>query len=161
MRRRRSLGDKCQLEVVDDAIHHGVGCEERNDLHRGAALRTGHGVDFKNLADHLCLSPARDSRALLHDDERRLVGLSLAHLPPVGVGIEAEISHSDGFGLKKPSGDPRGYAPLVAGRSPRRRGSERSEHWKGEGRLSPPVHQGRGVPGAKATKFNSSGFQSR
>jgi hypothetical protein len=29
-------------------------------------------------------------------------------------------------------GDPRGYAPLVAGQSPRRGGRERSERWKGE-----------------------------
>ena len=62
-----------------------------------------------------------------------LIGLCLSRFPPVGVPVEAVVSHSDGFGLKKPSGDPRGYGPLVAGRSPRRGGSERSERWKGEG----------------------------
>jgi hypothetical protein len=34
--------------------------------------------------------------------------------------------------VSKSMGDPRGYAPLVAGQSPRRGGRERSERWKGE-----------------------------
>ena len=34
-------------------------------------------------------------------------------------------------------GVPRGYDPLVAGRSPRRGGRERSDRWKGEGEALP------------------------
>jgi len=64
---------------------------------------------------------------LLHDDEGMLIGLCLSHLAPVGVPLEAVVSHSDGFGLKKPSGEPSEYVPLVAERSLRRRGSEGSE----------------------------------
>jgi len=94
--RRRSLGDKCQLKVLDDPVHHGIVCDEGDDLHVSSALSTNQRVDFKNFADHLCPAPAGDSRVLLlHDDKGMLIGLCLAHLTPVGVPVEAEISHSD------------------------------------------------------------------
>ena len=46
-------------------------------------------------ADHPGPAPG-DSRALLlHDEEGRLSGLGLSHLAPVGVGVEARVSHGD------------------------------------------------------------------
>ena len=49
LRRRRSLRDKCQLEVVDAPVHHGLVCKESDDAHPAATSRTGHGIDFENL----------------------------------------------------------------------------------------------------------------
>jgi len=53
MRRRRSLCNKSQLEVIDDSVHHGVVGEEGDDLHRPSASRADHGVEFKDFPDHL------------------------------------------------------------------------------------------------------------
>ena len=39
MRRRRPLGGKARLEVVDDYIHHSIIVEEGVDIHRAVALR--------------------------------------------------------------------------------------------------------------------------
>jgi len=57
----------------------------------------------------------------------------------VGVGVEAVISDSESFGKPKLSGNPRGYVPLVAGRSLRKGGRERSDRWKGETRSGFPL----------------------
>lgn len=37
--------------MVDDPVHHGIVCNESDDLHLAAALGAGQGVDFVNLAD--------------------------------------------------------------------------------------------------------------
>ncbi|MFP4083251.1 MAG: hypothetical protein ACLFVG_10940 [Candidatus Aminicenantes bacterium] len=47
MRRRRSLGDKCQLEVVDDPVHHGIVGEEGDDAHLAATSGTEQRVDLE------------------------------------------------------------------------------------------------------------------
>ncbi len=52
----RQIGDKCQPQVVDDAIYHSIAGEEGYEAHLSAALRAEERVDFINLADHL--SPA-------------------------------------------------------------------------------------------------------
>jgi len=44
--RRGPLGNEGQLEVVDDVVHDGGVCQESDDLHDAAAVRTGHEVDF-------------------------------------------------------------------------------------------------------------------
>jgi len=51
----------------------------------------------------------------------------------------------------KAAGMPRGMAPLVAGRSPRRGGTERSEGWKGEGEAD--------SPSKKSLRGNSRAFE--
>lgn len=91
MSANRSLRDKCQLEVIDDAVNHGIVGDEGDDAHLSTALRADQRVDFKNLADHLCPFAARDSRAfLLNDDEGMLVHVWLAHLSlaSAGTGLE-------------------------------------------------------------------------
>jgi hypothetical protein len=54
--RRGPVCDEGQLEVVDDAVHHGIVGKESDNLHRAAALGTDHRVDFINFTNHL--SPA-------------------------------------------------------------------------------------------------------
>jgi len=95
-RGRGSLGDKCQLEVMDDPVDHGIIRNKSDELHVSTALGTNQRVDLVHFLDHLRPAPAGDSRALLlHDDEGMGVGLCLSHLAPVGVPAEAVISHSD------------------------------------------------------------------
>jgi len=36
---------------MDDPVHHRIVCDEGDDAHPALASRTGHGVDFENLAD--------------------------------------------------------------------------------------------------------------
>ncbi len=57
----------------------------------------------------------------------------------MGIGGEAVISDRESFGQPKLSGDPRGYLPLVAGRSLRKGDRERSDRWKGETRSGFPL----------------------
>jgi len=98
--------------VINDSVHHGIVCEEGDDAHLAAPWWAGQRVDFKNPAAHFGPAVAGDSRALLfNEDEGMLVGLCLSHLLPVGVPVEAVISHSDAFGLKKPWGS-KGGMPL-------------------------------------------------
>jgi hypothetical protein len=90
------LGDKCQFEVADDFVDHGIVGQEGDDLHRGAALRTDRGVDFIDFADHL--GPALGGagpQLLLYDPEGESLQARLPDFSPVGVGIEAVISHRD------------------------------------------------------------------
>jgi len=49
MRWEWSLGDKGELEVIDDSIHYGEVGEEGDDAHRAATLRTDQGTDFAGL----------------------------------------------------------------------------------------------------------------
>jgi len=65
VRWRRSLRDKSQLEVVDNPVHHGIVGEEGDDLHRGAALDTGQGVNFVHFADHLGPALGREAPELV------------------------------------------------------------------------------------------------
>ncbi|MDY0231465.1 MAG: hypothetical protein RBR88_03175 [Candidatus Saccharicenans sp.] len=84
MGRRRSFGDKGQVEVVDDAVDHGLVCEESDDAHLSAATRAEHRANLINLKDHL--GPALRENGLellLHYLESeslmdRLLDLSLA-----------------------------------------------------------------------------------
>jgi len=46
MRRWRSLGDKGQLEVIDDAIHHGTVGDEGNDTHFPLASGAGQRINL-------------------------------------------------------------------------------------------------------------------
>ena len=39
LRRRGSLGNKCQLQVIDDPVHYGIIRKEGDDLHRRSAPR--------------------------------------------------------------------------------------------------------------------------
>ncbi len=63
------------------------------------------------------------------------VELCLLHLSLVGVPVEAIISHSDGFSLKKPSGDPRGMTLWPQGKA--REGEAVSEANVGRGKSFP------------------------
>jgi len=81
---------------MDDPVHHGIVGEESDDLHRGAALDTGQGIHLKDFSDHLCPAAAGDPRALLlNDDGWMLVHLCLAHLAPVSIGVQAEVTEGD------------------------------------------------------------------
>ncbi len=53
VRRRGSLCDKCQLEMIDDPVDHGIVCQEGNDLHLSAALRADQRIHLVDFADHL------------------------------------------------------------------------------------------------------------
>ena len=93
--RRRLLGDKCQHQVVDDPVHHGIVCDEGDDAHPALAFRADQRVNLINLTNHLGPAPARDSRTLLLNEEQgMLIGLCLSHLTSVGVGVDAVRAHS-------------------------------------------------------------------
>lgn len=59
MRRWWPLCNKCKLEVVSDAIDHRIVGYEGDDAHFCLAFGTGHGINFVDLADHLCPAAAR------------------------------------------------------------------------------------------------------
>jgi len=44
VRRGRSLGDKCQLEVIDDSVHHRIVDEESDDAHPALSSRSDQRV---------------------------------------------------------------------------------------------------------------------
>jgi len=67
LRRRGLRFDKCQLKVVDDAIHHGIVCEEGDDAHLAAISGTQQRVDFKDLPNHLGLSVGVEAEAAAGD----------------------------------------------------------------------------------------------
>jgi hypothetical protein len=91
-----SLCHKGELEVVDDAIDHGEDGEEGDDTHFPLAFGTDQGVGFIHLADHGGPASAWDLRALLLDEEEYgQAMLSLAHLTPMSIGIEAEVTNHD------------------------------------------------------------------
>jgi len=102
MRRRGSLRDKRQLEVVDDAVHRGIVGEEGDDLHRAAALGADHRVNLIDFADHLGPALGRDRAELLLHDQERDSGLTcLLDLPPMRISVEAEVT--DGVVQRWPS----------------------------------------------------------
>ena len=57
--------------MVGDPIHHGIVCDESNDLHPAAAFRAEHRIDFINLADHLSPALGRDAPELVLDNPER------------------------------------------------------------------------------------------
>jgi hypothetical protein len=63
--RGRLVGDKGQLEVVDDAVHHGIVREASDNLHRAAAARAEQGVILADLLNHLGLALAGDGPDLV------------------------------------------------------------------------------------------------
>ena len=96
MRWWRFIGDKGQLEVIDDSIHHGIVGEEGDNPHLSAALRADHRIDFIDFADHLSPAFGGDgSELLLHYPNRERLQVRLLDLPPVGVSVETVISDSD------------------------------------------------------------------
>lgn len=102
-----SIGNKGQLEVIDDSIHHGLICEESNDPHFSAALGADHGVDFIHLTDHL--GPAfrgNGSELRLHHAEMGNFAACLLDFPPVGVSVEAVISDCDLAFIRDMGSDP-------------------------------------------------------
>ena len=86
LRRRRSLCDKCQLEVVDDPVHYGIVCKESDDAHPAATSGAGQRVDFENLADNL-------GPAAVGDIQQELLPHPLTpFLPPLGMAGWAKSS---------------------------------------------------------------------
>jgi len=80
--------------VVDDLVLHGIVGEEGDDAHLASALRTDHGVNFIHFTDHL--SPALGGDGLVLDNpERKSRKVCLPDLAPMGVDVEAKISHHD------------------------------------------------------------------
>jgi len=89
LRRRGSLGDKRQLEVADDAVHHGIVCQESNDLHLSAASGADQGVHLIDLADHFGPAFRGGGSELLFDNPERKGGQTgLLDFPPVGVSVD-------------------------------------------------------------------------
>jgi len=79
--------------VADDAIHHGIIGEESDDLRRAAAMRADHRINFIDFADHLGPALGGDGpELLLHNPESKRPEASLFDLPPVGVGVDAEVA---------------------------------------------------------------------
>jgi hypothetical protein len=76
MRRRGPLRDKGQVEVVDDAVDHGIVGEESDDLHRAAALRADHRINFIDFTDHIGPAFGGDGPELFlhHPEKDRLLG---------------------------------------------------------------------------------------
>ena len=74
-----SLGDKGELEVVDDFIH-------------TTASRTDHGIDLIDLTDHLDPALGRDGPELLLDNgEGGKRQACLLNLPSMSVCVQAEV----------------------------------------------------------------------
>ena len=96
VRRRRLRRHERQLEVVDDAVHYGIVGKEGNDAHPTPALGTEQGVDLVNLPDHGRPPLGRDAlKFLLDHTERKSRKARLPDFPPMGVGVEAEITDGD------------------------------------------------------------------
>ena len=86
LRRRRPLGDKGQLEVVDDPVHYGGLREEGDDFHPASALRANHRIDLIDLPDHFGPALGGDApRLLLDNAQRSRRQARLADLPPMGL----------------------------------------------------------------------------
>jgi len=64
----RSCGDEGELEVIDDSVHHGIVCEEGDDLHCGAALRAEERGNFIDFAANLGPAPGRETPAVLLEE---------------------------------------------------------------------------------------------
>ena len=93
--------------MIDDPVHHRIVGEEGNNAHLSPALRTGQGIDLVDFPDHLGPASAGDSWAfLLDEDEFLLTRLPLAHLAPVGIGIEPEVTDGHLSLVRDMRGDP-------------------------------------------------------
>jgi len=82
--------------VVDDPVHHAVVGEESDDLHLPTALGAEHGIDFIDFTDHLGPAFGRETpELLLHHPERKRPKACLPDLPPMSIGVQAEVTDSD------------------------------------------------------------------
>ena len=81
--------------MVDDPIDHGIVGEESDNLHRAAALRTDHGVNFEDLADHLGPALGRRTSGLLLHPERERPKACLPELSSMSVRVQAVVSDRD------------------------------------------------------------------
>jgi hypothetical protein len=82
--------------VVDDPIDHLIIRDKGEDLHRTATFGTDHGVNFKDLADHLGPAFGRDGPHLrLGQPQNQRRDARLPDLPPVGIGVQAVIADGD------------------------------------------------------------------
>jgi hypothetical protein len=82
--------------VGDDTTGHGIVGEEGDNKHFPLSFGKGHGNNLIDHSYHLCLASTGDPRALLlNDDGWMLIRLSLAHLAPVRIGIEAKVTDGD------------------------------------------------------------------
>jgi hypothetical protein len=78
--------------VVDDALHYGIVCKEWDDLHRAAAAETSQGIHLVHFSDLLGPALGREAPELFFNNwERRSRKVCLFDLPPVGIGVEAEL----------------------------------------------------------------------
>jgi len=93
--------------MVDDSVHHGEIGEEGNDFHPALAFGTDEWVDFINLADHLGPAPAGNPRtSLLNDPELVAFWLFPPSLPPMSIGVEAEVANRQLPLVRDMRGDP-------------------------------------------------------
>lgn len=75
---RGSLSGEGQLKVMDDPVHHSRIRNKSDDLHLSSALITNQRIYLEDLADHFCPATARESRALLLDDDEGRIRLAPA-----------------------------------------------------------------------------------
>jgi hypothetical protein len=78
--------------MFDDPVHDGMLREESDDLHSTAAIRTKHRIDLVDFPDHGRPGLGRDARELLFNNPKGKSGQAgFPDLPPVGVGVQAEL----------------------------------------------------------------------
>jgi len=76
--------------MADDLINDFMILDKGGNRHLASTGRAEKGIHLVGFSYHLGSAPARDSRALLlNDDKGMLIGLCLAHLAPVGGPVEA------------------------------------------------------------------------
>lgn len=78
--------------MANDAVHEATVREERDELHRAAALGIEEGVNPVDRADHLGPALGRDGPELLleYPERERLID-HLLDLPPMGVDVETLV----------------------------------------------------------------------
>ena len=132
MRWGRSIGDKCHLQVIDDPVHHAVVGEESDDLHLPTALGAEQGIDFIDFTDHLGPAFGRETpELLLHPPERKRPKACLPDLPPMSIGVQAEVTDSD-LSLVGYMGSDPGDRWKVPQKTHRQRGGRKFSPGKGE-----------------------------
>ena len=92
--------------MVEDAVDDGIVGDEGDDAHLALALGTGERVCLIDLTDQLGPAPLGNLLSLLFDDQELMLSLlSLVHLAPMSIGIEAKVTDHDLAFV----GDVRGY----------------------------------------------------